>query len=138
MLETYVSNFMEGVASEMETRKNFGNYIREKRKTAGLSQKELATQLFVSESAVSKWEREQTQPDSETLQKLADLFDTSIDELCGRPPKPEDAMDNMSVMSRAFRQMKPEEQEKYLAVGKALFASAFAPAAPAQNDDAAE
>ena len=44
----------------------------------------------------------------------------------------------MSVMCRAFRQMKPEEQEKYLAVGKALFASAFAPAAPAQNDDAAE
>ena len=36
------------------------------------------------------------------------------------------------------RQMKPEEQEKYLAVGKALFASAFAPAAPAQDDDAAE
>ena len=51
MLETYVSNFMEGVASEMETRKNFGNYIREKRKTAGLSQKELAQQLFVSESS---------------------------------------------------------------------------------------
>ena len=76
--------------------------------------------------------------DIETLQKLADLFDTSIDELCGRPPKPEDAMDNMSVMCRAFRQMKPEEQEKYLAVGKALFASAFAPAAPAQDDDAAE
>ena len=44
----------------------------------------------------------------------------------------------MSVMCRAFRQMKPEEQEKYLAVGKALFASAFAPAAPAQDDDAAE
>ena len=47
-------------------------------------------------------------------------------------------MDNMRVMCRAFRQMKPEEQEKYLAVGKALFASAFAPAAPAQDDDAAE
>lgn len=57
MLETYVSNFMEGVASEMEKRENFGRYIKEKRKAAGLSQKELATQLFVSESAVSKWER---------------------------------------------------------------------------------
>ena len=77
-------------------------------------------------------------PTLRRCKKLADLFDTSIDELCGRPPKPEDAMDNMSVMCRAFRQMKPEEQEKYLAVGKALFASAFAPAAPAQDDDAAE
>lgn len=41
----------------MEKRENFGRYIKEKRKEDGLSQKELAKQLFVSESAVSKWER---------------------------------------------------------------------------------
>ena len=94
--------------------------------------------MDVSAVSVSKWEREQTQPDIETLQKLADLFDTSIDELCGRQPKPEDALDNMSVMCRAFRQMTPDEQDKYLAVGKALFASAFTPADPVQTEDAAE
>lgn len=116
----------------------YGQNIRLFRKQKGMNQHELGAAMDVSAVSVSKWEREQTQPDIETLQKLADLFDTSIDELCGRPPKPEDAMDNMSVMCRAFRQMKPEEQEKYLAVGKALFASAFAPAAPAQNDNAAE
>ena len=116
----------------------YGQNIRLFRKQKGMNQHELGAAMDVSAVSVSKWEREQTQPDIETLQKLADLFDTSIDELCGRPPKPEDAMDNMSVMCRAFRQMKPEEQEKYLAVGKALFASAFAPAAPAQDDDAAE
>lgn len=116
----------------------YGQNIRLFRKQKGMNQHELGAAMDVSAVSVSKWEREQTQPDIETLQKLADLFDTSIDELCGRPPKPEDAMDNMSVMCRAFRQMKPDEQEKYLAVGKALFASAFAPAAPAQDDDAAE
>ena len=47
----------------MEKRENFGRYIKEKRKAAGLSQKELATQLFVSESAVSKWERGLSYPD---------------------------------------------------------------------------
>ena len=47
----------KGAKSEMEKRENFGRYIKEKRKEAGLSQKELAKQLFVSESAVSKWER---------------------------------------------------------------------------------
>ena len=104
----------------------YGQNIRLFRKQKGMNQHELGAAMDVSAVSVSKWEREQTQPDIETLQKLADLFDTSIDELCGRPPKPEDAMDNMSVMCRAFRQMKPEEQEKYLAVGKALFASAFA------------
>ena len=106
----------------------YGQNIRLFRKQKGMNQHELGAAMDVSAVSVSKWEREQTQPD----------IDTSIDELCGRPPKPEDAMDNMSVMCRAFRQMKPEEQEKYLAVGKALFASAFAPAAPAQDDDAAE
>ena len=105
----------------------YGQNIRLFRKQKGMNQHELGAAMDVSAVSVSKWEREQTQPDIETLQ-----------ELCGRPPKPEDAMDNMSVMCRAFRQMKPEEQEKYLAVGKALFASAFAPAAPAQDDDAAE
>ena len=97
----------------------YGQNIRLFRKQKGMNQHELGAAMDVSAVSVSKWEREQTQPDIETLQKLADLFDTSIDELCGRPPK-------------------PEEQEKYLAVGKALFASAFAPATPAQDDDAAE
>lgn len=41
----------------MEHKENFGKYIRQKRLDAGLSQKELAKELFVSESAVSKWER---------------------------------------------------------------------------------
>ena len=81
MLETYVSNFMEGVASEMETRKNFGNYIREKRKTAGLSQKELAQQLFVSESAVSKWERGVGLPDMTLVTSLCEILHVSEHEL---------------------------------------------------------
>ena len=81
MLETYVSNFMEGVASEMETRKNFGNYIREKRKTAGLSQKELAQQLFVSESAVSKWERGLSYPDMTLVTSLCEILHVSEHEL---------------------------------------------------------
>lgn len=41
----------------MESKRAFGEYIREKRKELGLSQRDLAEQLFISESAVSKWER---------------------------------------------------------------------------------
>jgi transcriptional regulator with XRE-family HTH domain len=36
--------------------KKFGNFIREKRMEKGLKQRELADLLFVTESAVSKWE----------------------------------------------------------------------------------
>lgn len=41
----------------MESKRVFGEYIREKRKGLGLSQRDLAEKLFISESAVSKWER---------------------------------------------------------------------------------
>ena len=41
----------------MEEKRPFGDYIRKKRLEAGLTQKELAGRLFVTESSVSKWER---------------------------------------------------------------------------------
>ncbi len=41
----------------MDEKKPFGDYIRKKRLEAGLTQKELAGRLYVTESGVSKWER---------------------------------------------------------------------------------
>lgn len=65
----------------MEKRENFGRYIKEKRKEAGLSQKELATQLFVSESAVSKWERGLSYPDMTLVTSLCEILHVSEHEL---------------------------------------------------------
>ena len=47
----------------MEEKRPFGDYIRKKRLEAGLTQKELAGRLFVTESSVSKWERDLSYPD---------------------------------------------------------------------------
>ena len=41
----------------MEDKKTLGKFIQTKRKENNLSQKELAAKLYVTESAVSKWER---------------------------------------------------------------------------------
>ena len=49
--------------SETNEKKSFGEYIRKKRLAAGLTQKELAAQLFVTESTISKWERGLSYPD---------------------------------------------------------------------------
>ena len=49
--------------SETDEKRSFGGYIRKKRLEAGLTQKELAAQLFVTESTVSKWERALSYPD---------------------------------------------------------------------------
>lgn len=47
----------------MEEKQPFGEYIRRKRQEAGLTQRELAARLFVTESSVSKWERGLSYPD---------------------------------------------------------------------------
>ena len=41
----------------MTDKKTFGSFIRSKRMEKRLSQKDLAEELFVTEGAVSKWER---------------------------------------------------------------------------------
>lgn len=41
----------------MEEKIGFGKFIARKRKEKNLTQRELAEQLYVTESAVSKWER---------------------------------------------------------------------------------
>ena len=41
----------------MESKKRFGEYICRRRKELGMTQREFADKLYVTESAVSKWER---------------------------------------------------------------------------------
>lgn len=47
----------------MEKKRPFGEYIKAKRRALGLTQRELAERLFVTESTVSKWERGLSYPD---------------------------------------------------------------------------
>ena len=55
------------------------------RKRSGLTQAKLAEQLNYSDKAVSKWERGESVPDVLTLVQLAELFDTTVDELLADP-----------------------------------------------------
>lgn len=65
----------------MQEKETFGKYILQKRKEAGLSQKALAEQLFVSESAVSKWERGLSYPDITLVTSLCETLHISEHEL---------------------------------------------------------
>lgn len=60
---------------------DFGNYLCGLRVGSGLSQKELAARLGVSDKAVSKWENGRSKPSSQTLLRLAKLFGISTDAL---------------------------------------------------------
>ena len=61
--------------------KDAGNLIARLRKEAGYTQKSLAEALFVTDKAVSKWERGICQPDSALLTKLSMLLDADIEYL---------------------------------------------------------
>ena len=60
---------------------SIGERITALRKEAGLSQGQLASALEVSRQAVSKWENDQTAPDSLRMIKLAEVLDTDIEYL---------------------------------------------------------
>ena len=60
----------------MENKKTFGAYILQRRRELGMTQKELAEKLYVTESAVSKWERGLSYPDITLLQNLCALLFT--------------------------------------------------------------
>ena len=59
----------------------FGEKLQMLRQRAGMSQDALAEQLHVSRQAVSRWERDETMPETEKVVALADLFDVTTDEL---------------------------------------------------------
>ncbi|AEY64809.1 helix-turn-helix transcriptional regulator [Clostridium sp. BNL1100] len=60
------------------------NRLRELRKEKGLTQMELAKQLNVSDRSVGFYETGERDPDTDTLRKLSDFFDVSIDYLLCR------------------------------------------------------
>jgi repressor LexA len=63
---------------------SFGERLRECRKVAKLTQKELAQAAHVGESTISMYEMEKREPDFETLEVLADFFNVDTDYLLGR------------------------------------------------------
>lgn len=58
-----------------------GAFIRELRKDKGLTQKDLAGQLHITDRAVSKWERGLCAPDLATLEPLAEILGVTVTEL---------------------------------------------------------
>lgn len=58
--------------------------IKEFREELQLTQKELAEKLGNVQRNVSNWENGSSEPDCETILKLTEIFDISIDELFGK------------------------------------------------------
>ncbi|MFC6346535.1 helix-turn-helix domain-containing protein [Vagococcus carniphilus] len=62
-------------------KKTIGTMISLLRKEKGMTQQTLAEKMNVTDKAVSKWERDLSFPDVNTIPKLAEILGVSIDEL---------------------------------------------------------
>ena len=62
-------------------KKTLGMMIAELRKQHGMTQLELAEKMGVTDKAVSKWERDLSCPDINSIPKLAEILGVSVEEL---------------------------------------------------------
>ena len=92
----------------MKDKKTFGNFIKQKRIEKNYSQKDLADLLFVTESAVSKWERGVTYPDITLITDICRVLGVTEHELIE------------SSHDEEYRKMK-KEADKYNKIKKTLF-----------------
>ncbi|EFF65093.1 helix-turn-helix domain-containing protein [Turicibacter sanguinis] len=60
-----------------------GKRLKQLRNSAGLTQKELANKMNISSSAVSMYEADRRDPDTETLVKFSKVFNVTTDYLLG-------------------------------------------------------
>ena len=59
----------------------FNKKLQELRKQKGLTQEELAEKLYVSRTAISKWESGRGYPNIDSLKEIAKFFSVTVDEL---------------------------------------------------------
>ena len=61
----------------------FSKNLKTLRKHKGFSQEELASRLHVVRQTISKWEKNLSVPDADTLIRLAEILEVSVSELLG-------------------------------------------------------
>ena len=93
-------------------KKTIGGFIAALRKANGMTQKELAERLNVSDKTVSRWERDEGAPDLSAIPAIAEIFDVTCDELLrGQRKSP---AERAEVSESPGTSPKGEQQKKLL------------------------
>jgi len=74
-----------------------GQRLRFARGRKGWSQNLVCQKLGISNSGLSGYERDYREPDAETLKKLADIYEVSVDYLLGRTDNPNHIAENSNL-----------------------------------------
>ena len=89
-------------------KKTIGKFIAVLRKANGMTQKDLADKLFVSDKTVSRWERDECDPDLSLIPAIAEIFGITTDELLrGEKNNPDTLIeDEPKLSAKAEKQFK--------------------------------
>lgn len=60
---------------------SIGSFLAALRKASGMTQKQLAEKLNVSDKAISRWERDECAPDLALIPVLAEIYGVTSDEI---------------------------------------------------------
>jgi transcriptional regulator with XRE-family HTH domain len=92
-----------------------GAFIAALRKASGMTQKELAERLNVSDKSVSRWERDETAPDLTLIPVIAEVFGVTADELLRGERRPAEKRDaETEGKEHAFSARSERELERLL------------------------
>lgn len=94
--------------------------LLELRTEKGLSQRNIAKELHISQGTYNNWENGKTQPSIEQLIVLADLFDVSVDYLIGHS-------DDYGTVGTGTAPALSSEEQKVIACFRALSSEAKKP-----------
>lgn len=85
------------------------NRVKDLRISRGMKQEDLARELNVARTAISKYERGELDLSSATIHRLCDIFGCTADYLLGRSPVPSPDLDPQEeAMLLAWRRATPE------------------------------
>lgn len=82
-----------------------GGFLAALRKANGLTQKELAEKLNVSDKAVSRWERDECAPDLSVIPVLAELYGVTCDEILRGQRAAPDAQPKAQVEEKSKKRL---------------------------------
>ena len=85
-------------------KKTMGSFIAALRRASGMTQKELAERLNVSDKSVSRWERDDGAPDLALIPVLAEIFGVTCDELLRGERMPEESSTAVQSSSKTEQQ----------------------------------
>jgi transcriptional regulator with XRE-family HTH domain len=99
---------------------SFGQRLRQARKKAKLTQEQVAKRLGLDYSTISKYENNHSEPDNETLAKMAEMYNVNVDYLItGRTndPSPSDKKEipeerKDTITNVFFREWDKADEEK--------------------------